>query len=668
MVKGNKRKILSLLLTFSLMFSVFAVSATAIDTPTLNDSISTSDFPLNNYEKDLSQELSIDSRLSVKYTDFLSAGVDFSPEFKLAAAQDVNVSLIVASYDSKSRLVELAKVDKKLQAGENAVIQATLPYGEELSYRYFLWDDKFAPLTAATDPRMLTNDEEAIRLLSIDDTMNILKHLSKDIGNRTRGTSGEERAVDYMISEYAKLGLKTEKHQFVSSTAQQYFGYLTVHDAEKFYGLGAFDNGKGAYNEWHGSVWQVGAAANAVFTGTTGPAISGEVVFVGAAGVSPTQAAFNAAGLEGKIALIGVNANAIMVTYARNAGAIGLMGFSTALGGRGNFAQVSNPTVTTGTPIPVLGLARCQGEWMMAMIKKDKVLVDIKTERIPTPYSWNSIGIKPAKINPETAPIFMVTSHIDSVLGSPGGNDDGSGSAVTLEAAKALSKLNTDKVELRFVNFGSEEGGMRGSTQYVATLTPAERARVKGVFQMDMTATSDVERASSWCMMTTNGQPNLVTNTFLATANRVGYGSSVELGQFSSSDHVPFSNAGMPAAMGMWFGRPAGYTGTITPSNYTIESHYHTPLDTIEDNVSVERMKMCIEVVTAAVYDMALNYVEAPAAIAPLFTRFAAPIADPYEFILTGDYIDKQLAKLAAEEAAAAEAADIAARKAETDR
>jgi hypothetical protein len=149
----------------------------------------------------------------------------------------------------------------------------------------------------------------------------------------------------------------------------------------------------------------------------------------------------------------------------------------------------------------------------------------------------------------------------------------------------------------------------------------AERARVKGVFNMDMTGSKDVERATYWCMMTVDGLRNLVTDTFLATGARLGYGNVMELGMFSSSDHVPFHNGTfnvgtgsqrMPAAMGMWFGRPANYTGPINGSNYTIEAAYHTPLDTMEDNVSEERMKMCIEVVTASVYNMAIVHVPAP--------------------------------------------------------
>ena len=504
-----------------------------------------------------------------------------------------------------------------------------------------------------------TPDQMAVSLVSIERTMESIRFLSKDIGTRALGMPSEERAIDWLMDEFRKIGLVTEKHQFTSTTTTRPVGYVTIHNPEQFYGLGSFYemNGEpaGAYNAWHGNTLETGAAANGTLTGTDAK-VTGEVVFVGNMGTNPTQAQFDAANLTGKIALIGVNPNATYVTYARNAGAVGLMGFTTALGGRGNFSQTANPTVTAGTPIPVLGLARCQGEWFMAMVKEGTVTVDIQTVRYTTPNSWNAIGVKPAKNNPDTAPIFFITGHIDSVQGSPGANDNASGVAVTLEAARALTKLATDNAEIRFIGFGHEEGGLRGAQQYVNRMDAAERARIKGVFNMDMTGSADLIRAGSWCMMTVNGQPNLVTDTFIATADRLGYAGILELGMFSSSDHVPFHNAGMPAAMGIWFGRPAGYTGQINPSNYTVESSYHTPLDTMEDNVSEPRMKMCIEVVTASVYDMALNYSE------PKFKAAFAPVgfADSDDtYLITGEYIDNQLRALAEAEAiAAAKAAE----------
>jgi aminopeptidase YwaD len=244
------------------------------------------------------------------------------------------------------------------------------------------------------------------------------------------------------------------------------------------------------------------------------------------------------------------------------------------------------------------------------MTQADTVTADIQTVTHDTTYSWNAIGIKTALNEPDTAPVFIITSHIDTVIGAPGANDNASGTAVMLEAARALATLDTPDVELRFISFGAEELGLIGSKWYVDRMPLDERARVKGVFNMDMTASSDEEFATYWTMSTVRGLPNLVTRSFIATAGRLGYGGHLELALFLSSDHVPFDNGGMPAAMGMWMGKD--HAGMITPNNYTVERYYHTPQDTAEENLSEERLKMCVEIVTATVYDMALNYQDAP--------------------------------------------------------
>src|SRR5699024_2907365 len=72
--------------------------------------------------------------------------------------------------------------------------------------------------------------------------------------------------------------------------------------------------------------------------------------------------------------------------------------------------------------------------------------------------------------NPE---IIHVTAHYDSVPGSPGANDNGSGTSGLLEMARALKDIDTNK-EIRFVAFGSEEIGLVGARYYVEQLSDDE--------------------------------------------------------------------------------------------------------------------------------------------------------------------------------------------------
>ncbi len=62
--------------------------------------------------------------------------------------------------------------------------------------------------------------------------------------------------------------------------------------------------------------------------------------------------------------------------------------------------------------------------------------------------------------------IVLVTAHYDSVLGVPGATDNAGGVALLLTLAKSLSGQRL-KRSVRFVFFGAEELGLRGSLAYV---------------------------------------------------------------------------------------------------------------------------------------------------------------------------------------------------------
>lgn len=86
---------------------------------------------------------------------------------------------------------------------------------------------------------------------------------------------------------------------------------------------------------------------------------------------------------------------------------------------------------------------------------------------------------------------LAVGAHYDTVPGTVGANDNGSGTAVALELAKALSQADLP-YSLRFVFFSAEEDrnprriAYSGSRAYVASLTGAERRAALGYINIDM--------------------------------------------------------------------------------------------------------------------------------------------------------------------------------------
>lgn len=144
--------------------------------------------------------------------------------------------------------------------------------------------------------------------------------------------------------------------------------------------------------------------------------------------------------------------------------------------------------------------------------------------------------------------------------------------------------------------FGSEERGLLGSRHYVNQLSQEERDQIESVFVPDMVATS-YEPATHLYAMTVDGSKNSITESSVAAGARLG-NSDILPGRFGSSDHVPFHNAGIPAALFIWMG-----IDSWDPLVYHIEKVYHTPQDTIADNISADRMKSALDIIGSAFFD-----------------------------------------------------------------
>lgn len=81
--------------------------------------------------------------------------------------------------------------------------------------------------------------------------------------------------------------------------------------------------------------------------------------------------------------------------------------------------------------------------------------------------------------------VVMAGAHLDSVLGGPGINDNGSGSAGLLEVAQKLGNHKPENT-LRFAFWGAEEIGLIGSTQWVGDQSQAELDKIALYLNFDM--------------------------------------------------------------------------------------------------------------------------------------------------------------------------------------
>ncbi len=173
--------------------------------------------------------------------------------------------------------------------------------------------------------------------------------------------------------------------------------------------------------------------------------------------------------------------------------------------------------------------------------------------------------------------VVMVGAHLDSVPAGPGINDNGSGSALVLELALGLAREG-DASGARFAFWGAEELGLLGSRHYIANLGPDDLQDIRAYLNFDMVSSPNAA-------LFTYGDPELTTLFQRSLRQRGLPAATTDLG--GSSDHAPFSDAGVPVA-----GLFTGASGDKSPgqarayggrAQEPFDPCYHQACDTFRD-------------------------------------------------------------------------------------
>lgn len=413
------------------------------------------------------------------------------------------------------------------------------------------------------------HDQKVVARVDAKKAIEHIRYLSEEIGPRPGGLEAEKQAADYVASQLRNNGYEVDYQYF--PVADQYIATVEFGD---------------------GDSWQMGAAPNGKVSETP---MKSEVIFV----QDGTNASDFPADVKGKVVLLtraSTTANyRLQVDNAVLAGASGVI-LQSVVGSRGNYGSTFNPSLTKSYDIPVYGAAYIQGEWLKEKMDKGPVEISYSAAHYSNLQSVNVIGTKKAKNKKNNGKEVILSSHMDSVVGAPGANDNASGTGLMLELARVFKGYNTD-MDMKFIAFGSEERGLLGSRYYVDQLSQAERDNIAAVFNPDMVATN-YDLAKNLYAMTVDGNTNIVTDSTTAAGARLG-NSDILPGKFGSSDHVPFHNAGIPSALFIWMG-----IDSWDPLVYHIEKVYHTPQDTLEDNISKDRMQSALEIIGAGLFDV----------------------------------------------------------------
>ncbi len=181
---------------------------------------------------------------------------------------------------------------------------------------------------------------------------------------------------------------------------------------------------------------------------------------------------------------------------------------------------------------------------------------------------YNTVAEIPGSEKPDE--MVILGAHLDSWDLGTGTTDNGTGSMVILEAARALWKLDLKpKRTIRFILFSGEEQGLNGSRAYVEAHR-AELPKVSGVLIHD----TGTGRVLSIAMMG-NYQDREVIDRVMAPLRDVGF-LEPSLRRSGGSDHVSFDEAGVPAFFGIQ--DPAEYRKTHHSQSDTFDKAWKDDL------------------------------------------------------------------------------------------
>ncbi|MCL1974561.1 MAG: M28 family peptidase, partial [Firmicutes bacterium] len=481
-----------------------------------------------------------------------------------------------------------------------SVVGALTAPGQDVPIKYY-------------SPFLTTANADFLKLLDYDHVDYLAKYLSKDIGNRYTASFRRDMTVDWLIDELESYGYEPYVHSFNNATTY-YNGSFEVFGTKYMY-FGP------AYNAT--TVYRYNSRAELELTGAA---------VLNWANSSNALAVPTGADYEGQAVLVTLNGtaapsaanyyNASLALQNAGAGAVLFQMFPEAANGNTSYSRIANTTSGTAITIPV-------GYTLNYETKGIVGLLDDETEVKITMYSDNTGKNVVAELPSAsgTQKTVYITSHHDSMTSGPGTNDNGSGTVMTLEMARAFKDVDF-AYNLVFIIFDAEETGLRGAYAYCADMSQEERANFVANYNMDMIATSQAN--CEWMFMNISDSrlqtmqnqiptgnnnaladnPAAVTvakeygiyNTTMLAAKKMNF-ENILFCYDTTTDHyafVRYGNGGYDNHRNMM--NAVEYDWRSNRRGTGFETLYHKVGDTYELNWSIERCKTQADIISLAIY------------------------------------------------------------------
>ncbi|WP_276752338.1 M28 family metallopeptidase [Chlorogloeopsis fritschii] len=274
-----------------------------------------------------------------------------------------------------------------------------------------------------------------------------------NMGARVAGTPVMEKASAYLVEEYRKAGYITQV---------QTFNYQKFVDS----GSNLIVNG----------VTIEGKALNNTIPGK----LNAPLVAVPNVGRTSD---FEQVNVKGAIAIVrrGEIRFSEKADHATAAGAIGLVIVNNKPG------DLDGGMLGEPPKIPVLALSSERGNPLLEQAQNAPVNISLNVNAQQQVVTGRNVI---AHLPGVTKPNIILGAHYDSVPGSPGANDNASGTAVVLALARNLSHTNLGR-QAWFVAFDGEEDGLHGSRAFVNTAKPEFLSGLKGMLNFDMVGVNE---------------------------------------------------------------------------------------------------------------------------------------------------------------------------------
>ena len=265
-----------------------------------------------------------------------------------------------------------------------------------------------------------------------------LRKLAVEIGPRPSGSEEERKAAEYIASEFRTMGLKTEVQEFEITTG--------VVRAKKLEVLAPYTE-------------EVVCEAMAM-TGSSPPqGVVGDIIYLEA-----TDDEYITPEVAGRVILTSRWNRAALKKLSRYK-PLAVVTIETAPRTLEKHLWGSAEFRAKYGDLPVVRISYENGLKLLEKGAKT-VRVVVQNEETKT-RSRNVIGEIEGTMNPDE--IVLIGGHYDTVLEVSGAGDNAAGTALAMELARVFQEKGTRRT-MRFVAWGCEELGLRGSVHYAGGL------------------------------------------------------------------------------------------------------------------------------------------------------------------------------------------------------